>query len=61
MKTTQTRSIRTLKIGWWMAANLKPGIAPLRCYVGQIEAIDELGLRMTLVDWLTGSATSYDL
>jgi hypothetical protein len=34
---------------------------PVRCYVGQIEAVDDLGFRMTLVDWVIGQAMGYDL
>jgi hypothetical protein len=33
----------TLKPGWWVAVVLKPGAAPLRCYVGQIQTIDAQG------------------
>jgi hypothetical protein len=51
----------TLKPGYWVAATLKPGTAPLRCYVGQIQAIDEKGIRLTLIDWITGMATNFDL
>lgn len=51
----------TLKVGWWVAATLKPGSAPLRVYVGQIQSVDSRGLRMTLVDWISGNADSWDL
>lgn len=50
-----------LKIGWWAAVTLKPGTAPLRCYVGKIEALDDRGLRLATVDWITGDATNWDL
>jgi hypothetical protein len=50
-----------LKAGWWVTAMVKEGIASLRCYVGQIQAIDERGRGPTLVDWLLGSACSCDL
>ena len=50
-----------LQVGWWAAVTVKEGVFPLRCYVGQVEAIGERGVRLTLVDWLTGTATSYDL
>jgi len=33
---------------------VKEGIASLRCYVGQIQAIDERGRGLTLVDWFFG-------
>jgi hypothetical protein len=35
-------------------------VAPLRCYVGQIQAIDSDGMRITLVDWFTGMAANWD-
>ena len=40
---------------------LKPDTAPLRCYVGQIQALDADGMRLTLVDWIVGAAVSWDL
>ncbi len=50
----------TLKPGRWAAVVLKSGAAPLRCYVGQIQAIDTQGVRLTLIDWILGSATNWD-
>jgi hypothetical protein len=55
------KSEPTLKLGWWVAVTLRPGTAPLPCYVGQIQAIDPKGLRLTLVDWVTGQPTGWDL
>jgi hypothetical protein len=49
-----------LKPGWWVALTLKPGTAPLRCYVGQIQALSDDGIRLTLADWFSGMATGYD-
>lgn len=54
-------NLQTLKPGWWVAVTLKPDTAPLRSYVGQIMAVDSQGIRITLVDWLTGMARSWDL
>jgi hypothetical protein len=51
----------TLKPGWWVAVTLKPSIAPLRSYVGKIQAIDGHGIRLTLIDWMTRSANGDDL
>ena len=51
----------TLQVGYAVALTLPEGVAPLRCYVGQIEVIDDLGLRMTLMDWVVGTFTSDDL
>lgn len=50
----------TLKVGWWAAITLKAGTAPLRCYVGKIEAVDAESMRLTLVDWISGMAAGYD-
>lgn len=52
---------RTLEPGYWVAVSLPPGTAPLRCYVGEVQAVDAQGVRLTLIDWLTGTADSYDL
>jgi hypothetical protein len=49
-----------LKVGWWVALTLKPNVAPLRCCVGQVQAIDAEGIRITLVDWFTGMAADWD-
>jgi hypothetical protein len=55
------RNEPTLRPGWFVAVVLKLGTAPRRCYAGQIQAVDDQGLRLTLVDWVVGSATSWDL
>jgi hypothetical protein len=51
----------TLDVGYWVAVVLPPGTAPLRCYVGQVQAVDAQGIRLTLVDWLVGMADDFDL
>ena len=50
-----------LKPGWWVAITLKEDVAPLRCYVGQVQFVGKRGVRITLVDWLLGQALSWDL
>ena len=52
---------QTLKPGWLVAVTLKPDTAPLRSYVGKIQAIDAQGIRIALVDWLVGMALGWDL
>jgi len=52
---------QALGVGHWVALTLPEGVAPLRSYVGQVQATDEYGVRITLVQWLTGTATGYDL
>jgi hypothetical protein len=49
-----------LKIGYHVALSLKPQSATMRCMVGQIEDIDDTGLRITLMDWFVGACTEYD-
>jgi hypothetical protein len=39
---------------------VKPGTAPSRCYVGRIQAIDSLAIRLTQVDWIIADAASWD-
>src|SRR5260221_10271229 len=46
--------------GYWVAVCLHPGAAPIRVYVGQIQAVDERGVRLTLIDWLVGQACGDD-
>jgi hypothetical protein len=50
----------TLAPGFWVAVTLRPDAAPLRVYVGRVQAVDERGMRLTLVDWITGGADSWD-
>jgi hypothetical protein len=54
-------SPRTLDVGYWVAMVVPKATAPLRCYVGQVQAVDAQGVRVTLVDWLTGTADDFDL
>ena len=41
----------TIKMGYLVAVGLVPGTAPRNCYVGRVEAVDEYGVRINLVDW----------
>ena len=50
----------SLEVGQVVALSMRPGAAPLRCYVGEIQAIDERGLRLTLVDWMSGRMVGND-
>ena len=61
LKNDVTGQDDILQVGYAVALTLPEGVAPLRCYVGQIEAINDRGLRMTLVDWLIGTFTGNDL
>ena len=42
--------METIEVGYWIAATLKKDTAPLRCFVGQVAAVDERGIRVTLRD-----------
>jgi hypothetical protein len=51
----------SIQVGYWAAVSLCPDAAPLRCYVGQVDAVDQRGIRLTLVDWLSGTPSGWDL
>ncbi len=51
----------TFKPGYWAAIVLRDRISPSDCYVGEVQAVDEHGVRLTLVDWIVGAATGSDL
>jgi len=53
--------VALLRKGWWVTVTVKPGVFPLRAYCGEIQAIDERGFRMTLVDWFTGYPVGWDI
>jgi hypothetical protein len=52
---------QTLKPGWWVALTLHRDAAPLRSYVGKVQQVDDRGVRITMIDWLDGTASDYDL
>ena len=51
---------KTLAPGFWVALTIKKGIAPLASYVGEIQAVDEHGIRITHIDWVIGLPLGYD-
>ena len=51
----------TIAVGHDVAMTLKPGAAPLRCYVGRVQAVDDRGVRVTLMDWIVGGYVKEDL
>jgi len=53
-------NISTLQKGFFVALTLRHGAAPLDVYVGQVQEVDEHGVRITLVDWLIGAASGWD-
>lgn len=59
-KATGQPKVQVLEPGYVVALVLKESVAPLRCYVGQVQAVDEHGVRLTLVDWLIGEFLQWD-
>jgi hypothetical protein len=49
-----------LEPGFLVALTLRPGAAPLRCYVGEVQHVGIWGIRLTLVDWISGLMTGSD-
>lgn len=49
-----------LRPGDWVALTLKADAAPLRVYVGEVQAVADPGVRITLIDWLVGTACAWD-
>jgi hypothetical protein len=50
----------TLKPGYWVALVLRPGAAPSRCSTGQIQEVDEHGIRLTLTHWAVEKTAGWD-
>jgi hypothetical protein len=50
-----------LEPGFWVALTLRANTAPLRSYAGKVQSVDAQGVRVTLVDWVTGTASDWDL
>lgn len=49
----ERRRTSGLAPGFWVALCLHPGTAPRRSYAGKVEAIDERGVRVALLDLVT--------
>ena len=52
---------KSLEVGHVVALSIHRDSAPGACYVGQIEAMDEHGIRLTLLDALLGTFQGFDL
>ncbi|RBQ20473.1 hypothetical protein DP939_11910 [Spongiactinospora rosea] len=59
--TTGEGQRRCFEPGFVVALRVREGAAPLRSYVGKVQAADEHGVRVTLADWLVGGFVSHDL
>ena len=55
------RPCDSLSVGMKVAISLSPGVAPIDAYAGDIQAIDEHGIRITLMDWVIGAFLGSDL
>jgi len=43
--------VQTIRPGYFVAISLIPGTAPCNCYIGLVQAADEFGIRVNLVEW----------
>ena len=60
MTESKSNQQHSLLPGYVVALTLKPGAAPLDCYVGEVQTVDSHGVRITLIDWMTGLFTHFD-
>ena len=51
----------TLEAGMLVALSVTPDTTPHTAPVGEIQAVDEHGVRITLMDWIVGTFTGSDL
>jgi hypothetical protein len=49
-----------LEVGWGVAIILRQPINGLACYVGQVQAVDDRGVRISLMNWLIGECVGFD-
>ena len=54
-------STQTLKVGYIVAVNMAEGVSTNDCYVGEVQAVDEHGIRLTHIDWIAGRFTGMDV
>jgi hypothetical protein len=52
----------TMRAGWHVLVVLKqPLYGDMRCFVGEVQAVDVRGVRITLIDWFTGFFSGADM
>lgn len=51
----------TILPGYICTFSIKKGLFPLCSYVGQVQAVDKFGVRITLMDWVMGAFLGFDL
>jgi hypothetical protein len=49
-----------LESGWVVCVALTRPIGANVCYVGEVQAVNERGIRITAIDWIIGSFTGAD-
>jgi hypothetical protein len=49
-----------LEQGWGVAIILKQPVNESACYVGEVQAVDDLGIRITAMDWLVEEPVGMD-
>lgn len=59
-RSAQPATERAVRPGYMAALVLRKDAAPLRCYVGEVQDVDEHGVRLTLVDWFVGTPSGWD-
>lgn len=57
----ETKEANCLEVGFNTALVSKKNSLPLRCYVGKVKAVDDKGVRLTLIDWVLCNFTGHDL
>jgi hypothetical protein len=60
MANTYTPNYTGIVQGQIVALALHQPVAGLACYVGEVQAVDARGVRITLVDWTTGLFAGLD-
>lgn len=50
----------TLVQGWKVAVVMSEPVDHTYCSVGELQALDDRGIRLTLIDWFTGAFTGFD-
>jgi hypothetical protein len=60
MPTSSTKNV--VEVGWGVAVILRQPVNELACYVGEVQAVDEHGIRIRIsaTDWLIGEAVGMD-
>ncbi|WP_329054082.1 hypothetical protein OG738_13565 [Amycolatopsis sp. NBC_01488] len=52
--------MKGLAPGYWVGIALREPVSGSRYWVGEVQELDDHGLRLTLIDWIVGTATGWD-